>query len=150
MRIGETAVDVVKMEDGAWVGEKYGTPIPEMGNLCLKVRGSNNKAWRKLAGRLVDGVPRSKRVAGRIAPDEMDRISAICLRDAGLLDWEFMEGDDDKPLAYSKEQAGAFLTDPQYVKFRDAVQWACNIVAEKDQAETDDDAKNSPTPSAGS
>jgi hypothetical protein len=43
MKLSASKIDPVKQEEGAWVGEKYGTPIPEMGELCLKTRGVNNK-----------------------------------------------------------------------------------------------------------
>lgn len=142
MKVSGTKVNVEKMEQGAWVGEKYGTPIPEMGDLCLKVRGSNNKAWRKITARLIDAVPRRQRVGGRLSPDEQDRITGICLMDAGLLDWENFEGDDGNPITYSKDDAKKYLTDPEYGKFRDAVVWACSMVADSDGAELEDDAGN--------
>ncbi len=137
MKLSEMTVDLVRVEQGDWVDN-----IPELEGLRLKVRGSNNKDWRKLASRLVDAVPRKKRLGGRLDPAEQDRITSICLRDACLLDWGGLEGDDGKPLAYSKDLATKFLTDPQYGKFRDGVLWAASVVAEQDVIAKDDDAKN--------
>lgn len=137
MKLGDLTVDVAKAEQGGWVDN-----IPELEGLRLKVRSANNKDWRKLMGRLIDAVPRRKRVGGRLDPAEQDRITSICLRDACLLDWGGLEGDDGKPLAYTKELAEKFLTDPQYGKFRDGVLWAASVVAEQQTADTEDDVKN--------
>jgi hypothetical protein len=130
MKIGEAKIDPVKFEQGAWVDN-----IPEMGDLRLKVRGINNVSWRRLQNTLLAAVPRAKRVGGRIDPDEMDRITATCLRETCLLDWENLENDDGSPLPYSKEVAGKLLTDPATMRFRDAISWAASTVA-------DDDAEN--------
>src|SRR5689334_10365762 len=117
MKLSEQKTDVATIEQGAWVGEKYGTPIPEMGDLCLKVRGLNNIDYRKLQQRLIDAVPRKQRIGGRLSPEQQDRIVGICLREACLLDWENVEGDgeigeDGKPVAYDKKLAGILLSDP--------------------------------------
>lgn len=147
MKLGESKTDPVKVEQGAWVGEKYGTPIPEMGDLCLKTRGLNNKDYRKLQSQLYDAVPRKLRMGNRLPPEHQDRITAVCLRDTCLLDWENVEGDGkigepDKPVAYDKKVADRLLTDPEYRRFQDAAVWAATVVGEIGQAELEEDAKN--------
>jgi hypothetical protein len=97
----------------------------------LKVRGVNNADWRRLQQTLYEAVPRSKRIGGRIDPDEMDRITTSCLLSACLIDWENVEGDDGQPLAYSKAAATKLLTDPAMRRFRDSVVWAANVVGEQ-------------------
>jgi hypothetical protein len=131
MKLNDAKIDAVKFEQGAWVGEKYDTPIPEMGDLCLKVRGINNADWRRLQQKLYEAVPRSKRIGGRIDPDEMDRITTSCLLSACLIAWENVEGDDGQPLEYSKPAATKILNDPEMRRFREAVVWAANVVGEQ-------------------
>lgn len=141
MKVSEIKIDPVKLEEGAWVGEKYGTPIPEMGELCLRLRGTNNKSWRKMFGTLVRAVPRARRASG-LEPDDEDRINALLLRDTSLLDWWGIEDQDGKPLPFSKAQAFEYLTKPEHVRFREGALWAANIVAEQGSAEIEEVAKN--------
>jgi hypothetical protein len=143
MKLSDVEVDPDKIEKGDWVGEKYGLPIPDMGDLCLKVRGVNNADWRALQGRLLDAVPRKYRVGGRLSPDEQDRITSACLRDACLLDWGNVEGDGDvgekgKPVPYDKKAAHRLLTEPQYRRFREAVVWAATVVGEQEENDRDE------------
>ena len=42
------------------------------------MRARGNRSWKDVSG-------------GRIDPDEQDRITAICLRDTCLLDWDHLE-----------------------------------------------------------
>lgn len=137
MKLSEMKVDPQKIEQGDWVDD-----IQEMAGLRLKVRGAGNADWRKLQSRLLSAVPRNRRVGGNLDPAEQDRIMSILLRDACLLDWDGLEDDEGKPLPYSKEQAAKLLTDPQYAKFRDAVIWAANVVADQREADTEASAKN--------
>jgi len=141
MDIKNIKVDPDRIEQGAWVGEKYETPIPDMGDLCLQVRGINNASWRRLQARLIAAVPRAKRLSGKIDLDEMDRINAMLLRDCGLTGWENM-AEDGVTVEYSKEAAERFLTDPVYGAFRDAVMWACAVVGNGGADQVKVDAKN--------
>ena len=115
-------VDPSKIEGGDWVEN-----VPEMGDLRLKVRGVNCAAWRGLARKLSEAVPRNKKIGGRIAQDEQDKIISACLRDVGLIDWANMTT-GGKPLPYSKDVAGQMLADPAFQAFRDAALWACTVV----------------------
>jgi len=137
MRLKDVKVDIEKVEQGAWVEN-----IPELEGLRVKVRGANNKDWRKLQARLIQSIPRPKRIAGQIDPDELDRINGRLLLETCLLDWSGLEGDDGKPLPYSKETAKDLLNDPQYARFRDGVLWAANIVGEQNETEVKDVVKN--------
>jgi hypothetical protein len=136
MKLSQTKVDPARQEGGAWINE-----IPEMDGLRLKVRGANNRDWQRLQTKLIRALPRDRR---RLAldPVDNDRINGILLRDTALLDWDGLDGDDDKPIPYSKEKAGELLLDPQYAPFRNAVMWAAATVAEQRADEIEDDAKN--------
>lgn len=144
MKLNDLTVDPVKVEDGDWVSD-----IPNLEGVRLKVRGLGNAKFRKLQARLFDAVPRAKRVGGRLDPDEGDRIAGICMRETVLIDWDGITDDDGLTIPYSKDLAGTLLSDPAYRPFRDGVAWAAGVVGEQNTAADEDDAKNSPPPSAG-
>lgn len=137
-------VDTAKVEDGEWVGD-----IPDMGDLRLKVRGLNNARYRRMQQELVSAVPRSRRRKGRLDPLENDRITGTCLSRTVLLGWENLEGEDGQPVPYSEETAHAYLTDPGYAEFLQAVVWAATQVGEDDAEAEKAETGNSPTISAG-
>ncbi|KQT13994.1 hypothetical protein ASG40_19400 [Methylobacterium sp. Leaf399] len=144
MKLSSLKVDAAKIEGGAWVGN-----IPEMGDLRLKVCGLQNARYRRLQSKLTDAIPRAKRQGGRIDPDEMDRVTAICLRETVLMDWSGLENEDGSPLSYSKEVAGEYLTKPEFRRFREAVIYAASVVGEDDAEADKADEGNSPIASAG-
>lgn len=123
-------------ERSDWVRE-----IPDMGDLALHVRGIGNADYRKLMTKLVDAVPRSKKVQGRIEPTEMDRIQATCLNSTVLLGWDNLNS-GGKAVPYDKETASKLLTDPKFRRFRDAVIWAATLVAETEEEADAEDAGN--------
>lgn len=137
MKISSVKVDLNKIEQGEWVDN-----IPELTGVRLKVRGANNKDWRRLQQTMIAAVPRRKRVNGNISPDEIDRINAILLRDAGIVDWEGIEDDAGDPIPYSKEKSNEYLTDPEFVVFRDGALWACQVVGTAVDEDISDTAKN--------
>jgi hypothetical protein len=126
MKLSDIALDSERQEKGAWVDE-----IPELEGLKLLVRGVNNVDWRRLQVKLMEAIPRKKRLSGRIDTDEQDRIQSTCLLNACLLDWDGLEDDDGKPIPYEKDMARKLLFEPEYRKFRDGVVWAAYIVAEQ-------------------
>lgn len=136
MKLSERKIDPAKREDGAWVKD-----IPEWDDLRLKVRGTGNKDWAKREQALIQAVPRARRVNG-LSRDDRDRINAALLLDHALIDWRGLEDDEGKPELYSKELAKKYLTQPEYEPFRDAVNWAASVVAERGLAEIEADAKN--------
>jgi len=145
MKLTELAVDAGRGEQGAWVDE-----IPEMEGLRLKVRSDRNADWRRLQMKLMEAIPRKKRMGGRIDPDEMDKILSRCMLNTCLLDWDGLEGDDGKPIPYSRDMAEKLLFEPEYRRFRDSVAFAASIVAEKTDERRDDAAGNLLTLSGGS
>jgi hypothetical protein len=130
-------LDIEKLEQGAWVDN-----IPEMGELRLKTRGSNNRDWRRLQTKLIAAIPRQRRMA-TLDPDESDRVTAILLRDTALLDWEGIEDGDGQPVPYSKEQAFEYLTNPAYGRrFLQAAVYAADVVSDHREEEAEQDSKN--------
>jgi hypothetical protein len=137
MKMSELAVDADRQENGAWVDD-----IPDVQGLRLKVRGSNNADWRRLQAKLMDAVPRKKKIGGRIDPDEQDRVISSCLLNCCLLDWDGLEDDDGKPIPYSKQMAIKLLNEPEYRRFRDSVIWAATVVADNVEVAQQDIAGN--------
>ena len=136
MKISELEVDQKIVEEGTWVSN-----IPEMPGVRLKVRGSNNKDWRRMAQRLVNAVPRKNRVNGILDPEEADRISATILANTGLLDWEGLESaTTNETQPYDKKLAAEWLV--KYEKFRSGVQYACDQVAQGIEDEIEEIAGN--------
>lgn len=136
MKLNDVKVDSVLIEEGAWIPE-----ISECPGLKLKVRGQGNKDWRKLQTKLLDAVPRKKRV-GRLDYDEGERITNTLLLNCCLLDWDGLSDDDGNPLPYSREMADKLLNDPDYRKFRDAVLTASSLVGEKTEEDVKDASGN--------
>lgn len=136
MKLSERKIDPKKREEGAWM-----TDIPEWEGLRLKVRGIDNKDWARMEQKLINAVPRQRRMNG-LDPADRERINGILLRDTALLDWGGVEDDAGNPEPYSKELANKYLTTTEYEPFRRAVMWACTMVAEIGQAEIAADAGN--------
>jgi hypothetical protein len=145
MKLSDLASDPVATEQGEWVDT-----IPEMGDLRLKVRGVGNADWRRIQTKLIDAVPRSKRTGARIDPEEIDRITTVCLHQACLLDWQNLSGDDGKSLPYARDFAFELLSKPEYRKFREAVVWAATVVGEQIIVRIEDQKGNSAGASNGS
>ena len=73
MKLNDVKVDSNRIEAGAWIDE-----LSECPGLRLRVRGQGNKEWRKLQTKLLDAVPRKKRV-NRLDYDEGERITNLLL-----------------------------------------------------------------------
>jgi hypothetical protein len=139
VRLSDLKTDVAASEEGDWVDE-----IPNLGDISLKVRGLNNKDFRKLQQRLMGSVPRSKRVKGRMAIEEQDRIMSECLLKTILVDWRGLAEDEagKVPIPYSEEKARELLFGEEYAVFREGVVWAASLIADRRQGEHEDKAKN--------
>lgn len=142
MKLSDIKRNPDAIEQGEWVGEKYGTAIPDMGELCLKVRGLDNADAQRLQATLARAIPRARRFGGRIDPADSDKIMARCLLDCCLIDWDGVEDADGKPVPYSKEQAAELLLKPEWKAFREAVAWAASLVGQHVAADNTADAKN--------
>jgi hypothetical protein len=132
MKLTDVKVDSNRIEEGEWINN-----ISECPGLRLRVRGQSNKEWRKLQSKLVEAVPRKKRI-NRLDYDEGERITNSLLLNACLIDWDGLTDDDGTAIPYSKEMAEKLMTDPDYRKFRDAVLTASSLVGEK----IDEDVKD--------
>lgn len=137
MKISEIARNVPVIEAGRWVSD-----IPTLGDVELRIRGKDNADWRRRESAMVAAVPRSGRIAGRINPEEADRITGTLLLDTALLDWKNVTDNDGTPILFSRDAAAKFLLQPEFRGFRDAVLWAAISVAEDTAAGIEDTIKN--------
>lgn len=144
MKITDMAIDVDRLENGAWVDET------EIEGLRLKVRGANNLDWRKMQQKLLAAVPRKKRLGAQLELEASENIQTQLMLHCCLLDWDGLEDKNGNPIPYSLEQAKTFLTDPQWRRFRDAVAVAANFVADMKDTDAKDAVGNLVQLSSGS
>jgi len=137
MKLSDLEVDADAVEKGAWVDD-----IPDVQGLRLKVRGAYNNEWRRMQAKLLESVPRKKKVGGRLEQEENDAIMTKCLLNCCLLDWDGLDDKDGTVIPYSKEKARELLTDPRYKRFRDSVIWAAQVVGDGLEVQTDDTLGN--------
>lgn len=130
MKLNAMMQDVDAVNDGAWVGKKYGTPIPGFGDLCLKVRGTDSRKYR-----LVVAVKRKALTQGDYT-DEGDIKDEVAERnfieavdEALLLDWDHLEDDHGGLMKHTPELQTKILNDPGSTPFRSAVIVAANMVS---------------------
>jgi hypothetical protein len=139
VKLSDMKINSAAIEQGEWIGSAHGTPIPDMGDLCLKVRGLGNSDYRTLMAKLGEAVPRSKRVGGKIAPEEGDRIFVEALARTVLMDWSGVEDDDGSAIAFAPDVALKIMSNPDLAPFKHAVAWAASQVGEM-RAEGDEAA----------
>lgn len=136
MKLADIKINAAAIETGRWVSVDHVLP-----GVKFKVRGIGNADYRRLKDKLIGEIPRAERVKG-VDPAALDKINAKLLIETVLIDWSGIEGDDDAPLAFSKEKAAELLADPNYAVLRNAVEWAAGVVGEDDLAESEAAAKN--------
>jgi hypothetical protein len=125
MDLNEISIDPIRVEQGAWIDTG-------LGDIRVKMRGSNNSDWLALYIKLDAAIPNimRKQTAKFIA--ERERIESECIVQAGLLDWQgITEGGE--PLPFSVENARRLIFDPKYKAFRSV----CKYVADRIATESD-------------
>lgn len=143
MKLSSLKVNSAAIQKGRWIDD-----LPDLGDIRVLVRGLNNPDYRRLQQKMVRALPPNKRRNGAVDPQEMDRITGVCLARHALLDWQNVEDDGGNALPYSKEQAEEFMSNPDYRKFRDGVFIAASQVEEEDEEDNEATEKNSGQPSA--
>jgi len=144
MKMSDIAIDPEKLEHGAWVGD-----IPELGDIELRVRGMGCAEFRKLQSKLIEAIPRKRRLKGKLRQEDNDDVMDACLHRVILLDWRGIEGENGTPQPYDRDLALRWIKEPRFRKFREGIIWAAATVAEDIGEATDAALGNSQTPSAG-
>jgi hypothetical protein len=137
MKLATLKIDSAKLEQGDWVGD-----IPGLGDIRLLVRGLGNDDYRRRQAELTAALPRHMRKE----PAEQDRVANTLIVETLLEGWEKVEGDDGKPLPFSREAVLAILSDPDMRAFNDGVIWAAMAVSERRKADLDVDVGKSKRP----
>ncbi|MCX5570619.1 MULTISPECIES: hypothetical protein [Kaistia] len=133
MKLANLKIDSARLEHGDWVGD-----IPGLGDIRLRVRGLGNDDYRRRQSELSAALPRHLRKE----PAEQDKILNTLIVETLLEGWEKVEADDGKPLAFTRENVLAILSDPDMRAFSDGVIWAAGAVSERRKSDLDDDAGN--------
>ncbi len=142
MKLSAMKINSAAIEQGEWVGSKNGNPIPDMGDLNLKVRGIGNADFRVLQSKLFDATPRNERPNNRLSPAAAERVTIECIVETILIDWDGVENDQGEALPFNKDVARKILSDPDLRPFRDAVMWASAQVGELRAGDSEGIAKN--------
>lgn len=136
MKISALKINSSAIEAGVWMD------APGLTGVQFRVRGLANADYRRLSGKLNDGVPRDKRVGGRVDPIEADRMLVTLIIETILLDWRGLTDDADAPLPYSRDVAEKLLADPDYRVLRESVLAAASMVGEQQAEDIEAAAKN--------
>lgn len=142
VKLSDIKINAAAIEQGEWIGAAHGTPIPDMGDLCLKVRGIGNSDYRALMAKLSDAVPRSQRTGGKLNPEAGERVFVECLAQTVLMDWSGVENDDGSQIPFSADVARKIMSNPDLAPFKFAVAWASNQVGDLRAADNETSAKN--------
>jgi hypothetical protein len=137
MKLSALKVDSALAEQGDWVEN-----IPDLPGIRIKARGTNNKDYRILEGKLVREIPRTERAEG-VSPDDQDRIAGRLLLETVVLDVEGLTEDDNvTPIKYTKELGEKLLLDPDFKVFQAGAAYAGSVVAQRRKAVEDVEVKN--------
>lgn len=140
MKLSAMQVDSALIEQGAWVDD-----IPELPGIRIKARGTNNKDYRVLEGKLVREIPRSERIEG-VSPVDQDRIAGRLLLETVVVDVEGLtEEDGTTPLPYTRAVGERLLLDPDFRIFQAGAAYAGGVVAQRRKAAQETETKNSST-----
>lgn len=122
------------IEIGTWI------PSPTFEGVQHCVRGSSNADARTLRNKLIDAVPRSERVGGRVPAAKLAEIDAQVLSEAIWLD---VRGLTENGAPVDIQTAKSKLLDPDIGSLmRTDVLAAAAQVGEDELAAAEDDAKN--------
>jgi hypothetical protein len=137
MKLSALKVDSALAEQGDWVEN-----IPDLPGIRIKARGTNNKDYRILEGKLVREIPRTERAEG-VSPEDQDRIAGRLLLETVVLDVEGLTEDDgETSIRYTKELGAKLLLDPDFKVFQAGAAYAGSVVAQRRKAVEATETKN--------
>jgi hypothetical protein len=136
MKLNSLKADLQREEEGDWI------EITDLPGVSLKVRSITSKAYSMALSTLTQKL--SRRYGQRpIPPEESLKENGKLLARHILLDWKGIDDDDGKtPMPFSPALAEEVLSNPEFRKLANAVVWAANRVADIDDEEVADKAKN--------
>lgn len=137
MKLSTIKIDSKAREQGQWIDN-----IPGFGGVKLKVRGAGNADARRLRAKLVAEMPPSDKPRNVLTDEAAERLTVAILSQAIIVDWHGLENEDGTPMLFSAEKAAEILANPDLALFRDAVNYAAEIVGTEAAAAAADTAKN--------
>jgi hypothetical protein len=115
--------DASAIEAGRWVGD-----LPNAGDVRLRVRGLLSRAYEHALAERIRDLPRSMLDRyGRPTMDAFEKTQNDALADAVLFEWENLTV-EGKPVPYDPELARRWITDRDFVLFRNLIRDAANVV----------------------
>ncbi|WP_223967770.1 hypothetical protein [Bradyrhizobium sp. RD5-C2] len=130
-------VDSALIEQGDWVDN-----IPNLPGIRIKARGTNNKDYRALEGKLVRQIPTGDRAEG-LSPEDQDRIAGTLLLETVVMDVDGLTEDDGKtPMKYTRELGEQILLDPDFRTFQAGAAYAGGVIAQRRKPVQETETKN--------
>jgi hypothetical protein len=136
MKLSAFKVDAKKIENGQWVRK-----IPDFPGVSFKVRGFTSQIYRKAAALEMDQFSRVDRMSG-LTLEQLKIVTNKAICEAGVIDWAGLTDDEGKPMAFDKAVLMEMISDPDYRRFSESVEYAMAFVDQHASAEADDAAKN--------
>jgi hypothetical protein len=136
MKLNDMRVNSTAIQSGRWVS--IGKFFP---GVAVKVRGFKNKDYQRELLRKMSDIPMTERIKMASDPDFSDKLDIDLMSSCILLDWRGLE-DDNGPLAFSQEKAFEILSNPDFVEFREAIDFAAKIVGKDNLVEAEATSKN--------
>jgi hypothetical protein len=144
-RLNRIATSTERAADGQWVEF-----CPAQGDepaLELKIARIGNPRY---AQRLQELVRPHRRKVRMGFDEDMEQFVKVAVAECVLVDWRGLEGEDGKPIPYSKEKSVELLTDPIYSDLLDFVMDVGGDAAIYREQEIQTTAGNSSRSSTGS
>src|SRR6266403_2097066 len=134
MDLNEISIDPIRVEQGAWIDTG-------LGDIRVKMRGSNNSDWLALYIKLDSAIPPllRKQTAKFIA--ERERIESECIVQTGIVDWQNIT-ENSEALPFSPENARRLIFDPKFKAFRAMCKYAADRIATESDVALADAIKN--------
>ena len=123
MKLSAIKVNSALREQGQWIDN-----IPGFGGVKLKVRGAGNADARRLRAKMVAEMPPADKPRNVLTDEAGERLMVAILSESILMGWQGLENEDGTPMPFSIHQAAEILANPDFGLFRDAVNYAAEIV----------------------
>lgn len=144
MDISKIKQDSAAIDAGQWIDN-----IPDWPGARFRVRGMDSATAINLRDAKIRSLPDDDSDDdGNVKQAIIKRVTREVLAEAVLLEWDGLTN-DGAPFPYDKAIADQMLTDPDFVKFQDAVAWAAKKVSKLNTGKREASAKNSVKPSSG-
>lgn len=137
MKLSKMKVNSAAIQGGRWVSIGKFFPGVE-----VKVRGFKNKDYQRELLRMMSDIPIADRMKAASDPDFSEKLDIDLMASSILIDWRGLETEDGEALPFTRDKALEILSDPDFVEFREAVDFAAKIVGKDELVEAEAVSKN--------